>query len=113
MDAGRCGGELVTRPIRFTRGDRLFVNANAAGGELKVEILDEDGQALAASKPFTANAVKSEILGGLSSYAGKTIRLRFTARDTQLYAFWFSDASGRSRGYLAGGSPEADGLKDE
>ena len=29
-----------------------------------------------------------------------------------LYAFWTSDAKGRSGGYLAGGSPESDTLRD-
>ena len=113
MDAGACGGTLVTRPLVFTKGDRLFVNANAAGGELRVEVLDADGRTLAASKPFAANATKAEVLGGLGACAGKPVRLRFTARDAQLYAFWFSDASGRSRGYLAGGSPDTKSLREE
>ena len=114
MDAGACGGELVTRPIVFTRGDRLYVNANAAGGELKAELVDENGQVLAASqKAFSGNATKAVVLEGLAPFAGKTVRIRFTAKDAQLYAFWFSDAAGRSRGYLAGGSPSAKGLRDE
>jgi len=133
MDAGACGGTLTTRPIVFTKGDRLFVNANAAGGELKVEVLDGERtllsvqdqdrgtdksvrspeKVLATSKPFSANATKAEILGDLGAYAGRPLRLRFTARDAQLYAFWFSDASGRSRGYLAGGSPASKTLRDE
>ncbi|MDO5317005.1 MAG: glycosyl hydrolase family 32 [bacterium] len=112
MDAGSCGGTLVTRPIKFTQGDRLFVNANAAGGSLKAEILDEKGAVLSVSKDWSGNATKAEILGGLATLAGRTIRLRFTAKEAQLYAFWFSDASGRSRGYLAGGSPQHATLRD-
>lgn len=105
MDAGLFGGTLTTRAITFTQGDRLFVNANAAGGSLRVEVLDEKGTVLAASKAWTGNATKAEILDGLAAFAGRTIRLRFSAKESQLYAFWFSDVSGRSRGYLAGGSP--------
>jgi len=112
MDAGSCGGMLTTRPITFTRGDRLFVNANAGGGSLKVEVLDEKGRTLSLSKDWTGNATKAQLLDGISTYAGRPIRLRFTAKDAQLYAFWFSDASGRSRGYLAGGSPQHVTLRD-
>lgn len=112
MDAGFGGGTLTTRTLTFTQGDRLFVNANAAGGWLAVEVLDERGTVLAASKKWTGDATKVEILGSLARFAGKPIRLRFTATETQLYAFWFSDASGRSRGYLAGGAPEHRFLRD-
>ena len=112
MDAGFAGGTLVTRPITFTQGDRLFVNANASGGFLKVEVLDEADAVLAASRGWTGNATKAELLGGLAPFAGRTLRLRFTAKESQLYAFWFSDVSGRSRGYLAGGSPQHATLQD-
>ena len=112
MDAPSRGATLVTRPLRFTVGDRLWVNANAGGGALAVELLDADGNVLAASEDWYGNATKAALLAGLSSYAGRTVRLRFTARDAQLYAFWFSDASGRSRGYLAGGAPGQSGLRD-
>src|SRR5262249_24812334 len=49
MDADAAGGTLTTRPVRF-RGKHLFVNANAAAGELRAEVLDASGKAL---EPFT------------------------------------------------------------
>ena len=39
MDAGDAGGLLTTRPVRF-KGRYLFVNIDAADGELRVEALD-------------------------------------------------------------------------
>src|SRR5262249_25897326 len=48
MDAGDAGGSLTTRPVTF-RGKYLFVNLDAPAGELRVEVLDQAGEAL---KPF-------------------------------------------------------------
>ena len=113
LDAPARGAELLTRPIRFTQGDRLWANVDAPGGSVKAELLDELGNVLAASHGYTGDSTRAELMDGLAAYAGRTVRLRFTARDARLYAFWFSDASGRSRGYLAGGAPGRPGLRDE
>ena len=113
LDAPARGGELLTRPIRFTKGDRLWANVNAPGGFVKAELLDEQGRVLAASHGYTGDSTRAELMDGLTAFAGRTVRLRFIARDARLYAFWFSDASGRSRGYLAGGAPGRPGLRDE
>src|SRR5206468_9870023 len=45
LDAGPEGGTLTTRLVRFT-GKHLFVNVEAAKGELTAEVLDEKGRAL-------------------------------------------------------------------
>jgi hypothetical protein len=50
MDAGDVQGILTTRPLVF-QGRRLFVNADARGGELDVEVLGPDGKSIA---PFTS-----------------------------------------------------------
>src|SRR5205814_486029 len=49
MDAGGKEGTLTTRPVKFS-GSRLFVNVEASHGELRVEVLGKDGEAIA---PFT------------------------------------------------------------
>ena len=49
MDTDASGGVLTTRPVTF-QGTHLFVNAAAAKGELRAEILDEKGAVIA---PFT------------------------------------------------------------
>lgn len=113
MDAPGRGATLLTRPLRFAKGDRLWLNVDAGGGEVKAELLDEQGAVLAASRPYTGNATRAAVLDGLAAFAGRTVRLRFTARDARLYAFWFSDKSGASRGYLAGGAPGKRTLRDE
>jgi len=49
MDAGSESGTLTTRPVTF-RGRYLFVNIDASGGELRVEVLDPNGKVM---EPYT------------------------------------------------------------
>ncbi len=121
MDAGHEVATLITRPVTFS-GSRLFVNVDCPEGQLKVEILDEEGNviepfSLAASVPFTGDATLQEMRweGGedLSALAGRPVRLRFSMRNGSLYAFWVSqDESGRSDGYVAAGGPGYTGPTD-
>jgi len=122
MDAGAEPATLTTRPVTFS-GSHVFVNAAvAAGGDLRVEILDEAGRVIA---PFTrehCQAIRTDstlepvVWSGakdVSVVRGKPVRFRFTLRNGSLYAFWVSrDASGRSDGYVAGGGPGFTGITD-
>ena len=121
LDAGADGGTLTTRPVKFT-GKHLFVNVTAPEGELRAEILGEEGQAIA---PFTqANctavtgdktrvAVTWKDAGDLGALAGKPVRFRFHLKNGQLYAFWVSPTqAGASNGYIAAGGPGLKGLTD-
>ena len=104
---------ITTRPVRFS-GGHLFVNADARGGEIRVEVLDEGGRVL---QPFSAancGAVRDDgtrlpvtwARGSLASVAGASVRFRFVVRGARLYAFWVSPTlDGASRGYLAAGGP--------
>lgn len=112
--AGADGGLLTTRPLRFS-GSHLFVNAAAAGGELRVEALDEAGNPLGNCSrercaPVTGDATQQAVTwgngGSLADFAGRPVRLRFHLRDAALYSFWVSpDRSGASHGYAAAGGP--------
>jgi hypothetical protein len=92
------GGEMVTRPFRFT-GKELEINyATSAAGGLRVEIQDASGRAL----PGFALGDCAEIVGDeiervvrwgagadLGALAGKTVRLRFAMKDADLFALRF------------------------
>ncbi len=115
MDAGAEPAMLTTRLVTFS-GSRVFVNvATAAGGELRVEILNEAGEPIAPftrenCRPIRADSTLEPVVWSgaedVSALRGQPVRFRFTLRDGSLYAFWVSrDESGRSDGYVAGGGP--------
>jgi hypothetical protein len=98
------GGEFTTPLLRFA-GEQLLLNVNtSASGELRVEILDEQGQPI---PNFTLNdcdlvhmaneinrVVKWNGISSVNDLAGKPVRLRFVMRDVDLYAFQFADRGG-------------------
>jgi len=114
MDAGETPGTLTTRPLKFS-GGHLFVNADARGGELRVEVLDRNGEvfpALSRSScmPITTDGTIQRVSWmepvDLSALAGKPVRFRFHLTHGKLYSFWVSyDESGASYGYVAAGGP--------
>lgn len=114
LDAGASVGTITTRPIIFT-GAHLFVNVDCPKGELKAEVIGEDGNvnarfSLGNCTGVTSDSTLAEITWksatNRSALAGKPVRFRFMLRRGAFYAFWLSlDATGRSEGYVAGGGP--------
>jgi len=117
MDAGKQGGELTTRPVRFS-GKELFVNSDALDGELRVEVLDLDGTVLRQSIPFARDTTAERILweeeSDLESLDGHAVRFRFRLVNGSLYSFWISpDENGHSNGFLGAGGSTFSSLRDE
>jgi hypothetical protein len=121
MEADAAGGDLLTRPMTF-RGAHLFVNAAAAQGEVRAEVLDETGEVI---EPFTlANCAPVSADGtcvgvhwkgadDLAAVAGKPVRFHFAVKNAGLFAFWVSpEKSGASHGYVAAGGPDFNGPTD-
>ena len=121
MDAGAAPATLTMRPVTFS-GSQVFVNAAAADGELRVEILDQTGKPLAPftrenCRPIRVDSTLEPVtwsgVADVSALRDKPVRFRFTLRDGSLYAFWVSrDETGRSDGYVAGGGPGFTGMVD-
>jgi hypothetical protein len=114
MDADETGGTLTTRPLRFS-GRHLFVNVEDPKGELRVEILNQEGQVV---RPFSAEncvpitgdntrqSVRWKRVEDLSSLANQSVRFRFHLKNGQFYSFWVSpEKTGASHGYVAAGGP--------
>lgn len=98
-------GEIRTKPLMFSKGDRLWVNADARQGELTVRVEGQDGKSFGERKIAGANSTRFEV-GPLE--ANRPFTLVFTSSGgAKLYSFWTGGADGRSGGYLAGGSPES------
>lgn len=106
-------GYLVTRKVSFD-GDYLFVNAVLEkGGELKVEVLDDQGNVIKGfskneSVPMKGNSTKFKMLWNkntsLSSLKNTPVQFKFYLSKGELYSFWVSPwETGESRGYTAGG----------
>ena len=97
LAAGDKEGWIVTK--RFTcPGGRLFVNADACGGQLSVSVVDADDyhfpyyakvRCATLDQDSLANAVTWVERSDLTSLEGKEIRLKFYLRNADLYSFWF------------------------
>ena len=99
-------GEIRTKPLMFSKGDRLWVNADTRQGELIIRVMGEDGKCFGARKVSGVDSARLDI-GMLEP--NKPFELAISSvGGAKLYSFWASDKNGRSGGYLAGGSPECD-----
>ena len=100
--ASESMGELVTQPF-VCSGDRLFINADAQGGSLQVEIL-ENGKPLRGFEVNSCRSINTDTLTSpengwtrwkrrenLASISGKTIQLRFVLKNAKLYSFRVAD----------------------
>jgi hypothetical protein len=99
--AGDTPGHVVTKLLKLD-GSKLFVNLDARGGEIQVELVDESGEPIANySGPHSAIARDVDELrwpahwqstDDWSLLRGKNVRLRFKIRNAKLYAFAFVKA---------------------
>ncbi len=121
MSAGIEGGTLTTKVLTF-KGRYLFVNADCAEGELRVEVLDENyspyplylyENCIPVSTNSTIWQIKWKDYDQLTSLAGKKVRFRFYLNNGSLFSFWVSpDKSGASYGYNAACGPGFSGPVD-
>jgi len=87
-------GSLTTKPFTM-KGEQLRVNADAADGELRVEVLDEQSRPIsgcnaASCEPISADALRAEVKwrgGSLRELKGQKIHLRFQLTRAKLFAF--------------------------
>ena len=95
-------GTLLTRKLIFSGKHSMAVNAE---GTVVAEILDESGQLLGRSTPFSGDSTNAPLdFPGLrnSDLNDRVIRIRFTV-DGKLYAFGFADENGDFGGAHAAG----------
>lgn len=96
------GGEFITPPMRFS-GQRLVLNIDtSATGIARVELQDETGTPLPGyalaecDLIHTANEINRVVTwhgrSEVGSLTGRPVRIRFSLRDADLYAFEFEEA---------------------
>lgn len=112
---------VQTRKLCF-EGSRLFVNANTAGSNLTVQVLDEKGQPLAGlthddCQGFRGNGTLAEIrwkARDLNGLGKQKVQLQFKMDRGDLFSFWITlSPNGKSGGYIAAGGPGLSGLRDD
>ena len=95
LEAGSATGTVTTRLLSDLEGE-LRLNAQAMGGEIRVELLDENGAVLsgfarADCEPVERNSVNQRVSWGpehdLIPVSEKPRRLRFIMRNASLYSF--------------------------
>jgi hypothetical protein len=95
MEAGDTEGTLVTKPLMLA-GNSLCVNADAKGGQMRVEIVDPDSRkpigafTEANCTSLTEDAIRQTLTwqGAADLPRDKPVRLKFYLRDAKLYSFW-------------------------
>jgi hypothetical protein len=99
VQATDAGGQLLTKPLKFT-GDKLVINFTTnAGGSLRAQVQDAqgnaaDGFALADCAELKGDAIEQTVTwkgsASLGDLAGKPIRLVFELKDADLFSFRFA-----------------------
>ncbi|WP_028665126.1 hypothetical protein [Runella zeae] len=99
IHAPAVGGYMITKPLVF-KGKELEINySTSAAGDVKVEILDANGNPIPGfkvsdSKVMIGNEIKRIVSWNqntnVSSLAGKAIQLKFYLKDADLYSYKFN-----------------------
>lgn len=97
VDAGDEEGTLVTKPLKLI-GDSMWVNADAKGGEIRVEVVDADSKEPSGTftkegcAPLAEDNVRQRVIWQGNSATDfpkdKTVQLKFHLRNAKLYSFW-------------------------
>lgn len=97
LHAPYTGGEMVTKPLKFSGSNLLLNYSTSSPGFVKVELQDESGAPLpgytvADCQEIIGNELDRSVAwkgGDLSSLAGKSVRLHFVMKDADIFSFHF------------------------
>jgi hypothetical protein len=90
LDAGEQPGTILTKPFKAS-GGKLLVNLDARRGELRVDVLDANGNIVARSESLTGDLLHEPVKwaeGNIADWKGQTVNLHFTLRNAQFYSYW-------------------------
>lgn len=96
-----AGGTIVTRPFTFD-GAELYLNADAAGGSIYAELLDENGVPLAGYTRRECDSIDTDSVRHIvnwngnkdvSALAGQVVSLKLYCENSEVYSFRFANAS--------------------
>lgn len=85
-------GLITTKPVTCT-GSRLTISADANGGQVRVVLVDAEGQSVKRSEPVRSDVTDAVVAWqgkpDLAEHVGKEIRLRFELKNARIYSFSF------------------------
>jgi len=84
---------IVTRPVACP-GKPLHITADAAGGSVRIALLDAEGNLLAASEPISGEVTDRPVglpQDVMAAHTGKGVRLRIEALRAKVYSFAFGN----------------------
>ena len=89
--AGSKAGLIDTKPFKL-EGNKLEVNVDAKRGKIRIELLDEEGEAILGfiATFKSVDKIRLSPRWRLSKLKGKTVKLRFRLMNATLYAFDFN-----------------------
>ncbi len=93
LDADDKTGTIETQPFEVTAAN-LHANVDVFDGELQIEVLNQDGQAVAVSKAVKGDHPRIAInwqRGSLADFKGQTVSLRFKVRNGSLFSYWLAE----------------------
>jgi hypothetical protein len=98
--AGAAGGQ-VTTPLVTIDNNKLTLNTNAAGGELRVQVCDASGTPINGltftdCRPITQDSLNAPVEWANSSLAkisGQPVCLQFAIKNASLFAFELMNGS--------------------
>ncbi len=99
LNAGNAGGVMTTKPLVFS-GDKLLLNANAADGAVRVELLDANGNVISGYSKDDCDVINTDSVkhvvswngqNDLSDLEGEAVTMRVYAENSEIYSFKFSD----------------------
>ncbi len=86
-------GTVVTRPV-ICQGKTLRLTADAAGGSVRLTVLDTEGKPLGGGKPITGTVTDAVVSFDnkdiLTSVRKQPVRLKFELHNAKLYSFAFT-----------------------
>jgi hypothetical protein len=86
-EAGAAGGTIIS-PVVVLGGNELTLNADAAGGEIRVRVLDPTGGPVADAEPVTGDAIDAPLTWSseLKQLRGKPVRLELQLKNARLFS---------------------------
>jgi len=93
------GGEMISKPLKFAPGKLLLNCSTSAAGGIRVEVQDESGKPIPGFELDNCHEVIGNEIeravewtgGNIRKLAGQPVRLRFVAKDADLFAIRFGE----------------------